>query len=535
MAAFLKSLSRPVHTQEADDSDDELENTFQNKKTVTCTAPPYGKRKGWVPRTAADFGDGGAYPEVPIAQFPRDMGNKDKNGPSSNVVSLQLDGDGKIKYDALIKHGMNQDVILHTGYDSLAPVAITRDDPRRVLPSEDLIQETAERTSSAFAKIVGGKLETAQGKVTAGIKEQQHKEAQFIKYTPANQGAAFNSGAQQRIIRMVDVQVDPMEPPKFKTNKKIPRPPPSPPVPVLHSPPRKVSAEEQAGWKIPPSVSNWKNQRGYIIPLDKRTANDGRGLQDVRFNDSFAKLTEALYIAERVNREAIEMRSQIQKKAAQKDKDRQEESLRTLAQKAREERSGLKPATEAEAEVKEREDIRQERGRERERDRRIQAAAPDKRGRLKRDADRDISEKIALGMPAMKGAGAGGFDSRLFNQSQGMTSGFRDDDAYDVYDKPFRSENATSVYRPTRAKEEWTEEDLEKLKGSRPDKGFMGAEKGGSGRGTGPVQFEKAVLPDDDVFGIDKFLSDAKQTDAVGARKRKTDGPADGESGKRRA
>ena len=39
---------------------------------------------------------------------------------------------------------------------------------------------------------------------------------------------------------MVEAQKDPMEPPKFKTNTKIPRGPPSPPAPVLHSPTRKV-------------------------------------------------------------------------------------------------------------------------------------------------------------------------------------------------------------------------------------------------------------------------------------------------------
>jgi hypothetical protein len=57
--------------------------------------------------------------------------------------------------------------------------------------------------------------------------------------------------------------------------------PPSPPVPVLHSPPRKVTAEEQANWVIPPCISNWKNAKGYTIPLDKRLAADGRGIQDV--------------------------------------------------------------------------------------------------------------------------------------------------------------------------------------------------------------------------------------------------------------
>ena len=39
--------------------------------------------------------------------------------------------------------------------------------------------------------------------------------------------------------------------------------------------------------------------QGYTIPLDKRLAADGRGLQDPHINDKFAKLAEALYIADR--------------------------------------------------------------------------------------------------------------------------------------------------------------------------------------------------------------------------------------------
>lgn len=39
--------------------------------------------------------------------------------------------------------------------------------------------------------------------------------------------------------------------------------------------------------------------QGYTIPLDKRLAADGRGLQQVHINEKFAKLAEALYIADR--------------------------------------------------------------------------------------------------------------------------------------------------------------------------------------------------------------------------------------------
>ena len=94
---------------------------------------------------------------------------------------------------------------------------------------------------------------------------------------------------------MTEAPVDPMEPPKFK-HKKIPRGPPSPPPPVMHSPPRKVSAEEQANWVIPPCISNWKNAKGYTIPLDKRLAADGRGIQDVRNNNIKRILCETLFL-----------------------------------------------------------------------------------------------------------------------------------------------------------------------------------------------------------------------------------------------
>jgi len=149
------------------------------------------------------------------------------------------------------------------------------DEEKLQKPSEEDVAETTERTRLALEKLVQGKISAAMP-VKAADKKQP---AQYIRsvmhrpsavcwyyplfrqfsiylyvyyqtrycisrlrcrYTPAQQGVAFNSGSKQRIIRMVEVQKDPMEPPKFKTNKKIPRGPPSPPAPVMHSPNRKV-------------------------------------------------------------------------------------------------------------------------------------------------------------------------------------------------------------------------------------------------------------------------------------------------------
>ncbi|KAF5800784.1 putative SKI-interacting protein, SKIP [Helianthus annuus] len=104
------------------------------------------------------------------------------------------------------------------------------------------------------------------------------QDSKFLKYKPS--AASFNSASKERIIRMLEMPVDPLDPPKFK-HKRIPKPNGSPPVPLMHSPPQPLTVQDQKGcWKIPPCVSNWKNPKGYTIPLDKRLAADGRGLNN---------------------------------------------------------------------------------------------------------------------------------------------------------------------------------------------------------------------------------------------------------------
>jgi len=104
----------------------------------------------------------------------------------------------------------------------------------------------------------------------------------------------------------------------------------------MHSPPRKVSKDELADWNIPPCISNWKNPRGYTIPLDKRLAADGRGLQQVQINDNFAKIAEALYTAERTARDEVTQRAMIRERLARKEMEAKEEMLRKVAQETRE-------------------------------------------------------------------------------------------------------------------------------------------------------------------------------------------------------
>jgi SNW domain-containing protein 1 len=191
---------------------------------------------------------------------------------------LQVDSEGNVRYDAIVQQGQRPGKIVQSQFKDLVPLLQRKDidDESRLMerPSEDDVQATTDKTRAALEKLVNGKIKAAQPK---NVPDSQGKTS-FIRYTPGQQNG---DGLKQRIIKMSEVVEDPLEPPRFKF-KKIPRGPPSPPPPVLRSPPRKATAQEQKEWMIPPCISNWKNNKGYTIPLDKRLAADGRGLQDVR-------------------------------------------------------------------------------------------------------------------------------------------------------------------------------------------------------------------------------------------------------------
>jgi SNW domain-containing protein 1 len=50
------------------------------------------------------YGDGGAFPEIHMAQYPLNMGFI-KN-QTSNAIQLQVDAEGKPKFDAIVKQNV---------------------------------------------------------------------------------------------------------------------------------------------------------------------------------------------------------------------------------------------------------------------------------------------------------------------------------------------------------------------------------------------------------------------------------------------
>jgi SNW domain-containing protein 1 len=174
--------------------------------------------------------------------------------------------------------------------------------------------------------------------------------------------------------------------------------------------------------------------------------------------------------------------------------------------------------TEAERKrLRERESLRKEKAREREKELRLSHIGGDSKSRSKRYSkynfriDRDISEKVALGIARPAVSAESMYDQRLFNQTSGIASGFGDEDSYSLYDKPlFNGSSANTIYRPKKQETEIANgvstEKITGLLNQKPHKGFSGTDQEASIR-SGPVLFEK----ESDVFGMDAFMSAAKR------------------------
>ena len=205
--------------------------------------PEYPNRAGWRPRAPEDFGDGGAFPEIPVAQYPWGQ----KNATKSNALVVQVDGEGKVDYSAIARQGHSNDRVIHTSFKELIPLRQRAEagDLDLSRPSQEQVAETAERTRKALEALVSGAVASQKPK---NVNVGGRRDPTFVRYTPSAQ-MGDNSKKQDRIMKIVErqrgespvtrlytlapmlISSDPMEPPKFK-HKKIPRGPPTPPPPV---------------------------------------------------------------------------------------------------------------------------------------------------------------------------------------------------------------------------------------------------------------------------------------------------------------
>jgi SNW domain-containing protein 1 len=157
-----------------EDSDDEGDSP-QVKQKLKIGPPPQGHRAGWVPRSLEDFGDGGAFPEIHVAQFPMDMGRKtDKK--SSAVVALQMDSEGNIKYDAILNQDRTHRKIVQSTAKDLVAKKVSELEKDK--PDDDEVLQKMQETQAALEKVLNGKITAAK---VARPEINQKKDAEYIR------------------------------------------------------------------------------------------------------------------------------------------------------------------------------------------------------------------------------------------------------------------------------------------------------------------------------------------------------------------
>eukprot|EP01057_Protomagalhaensia_wolfi_P004791 Protomagalhaensia_wolfi_Nauph_80__4790@NODE_499_length_2427_cov_51_217755_g350_i1_p2_GENE_NODE_499_length_2427_cov_51_217755_g350_i1NODE_499_length_2427_cov_51_217755_g350_i1_p2_ORF_typecomplete_len307_score63_42SKIP_SNW/PF02731_15/4_4e03SKIP_SNW/PF02731_15/7e55NAMassociated/PF14303_6/0_008_NODE_499_length_2427_cov_51_217755_g350_i173993 len=299
--------------------------------------PPYGQRgSSWIPKHPEDYGGGGAFPEIHILQYPENLGLKPtKNGSGRlSALTLQVDEKGALRYDAILNQAENRMITYGRPTDHKPHWAHESVLQR---PSAEEEERLANETALALKNVA--ELKSSSSQIARAVASTKQEDS-YVRYIPDSAAPGYNPQIRERIIRVVEKQVDPLEPPKFQV-RRAPASRDSPPPPIQRAASKKLTAEELAAWRLPPCVSNWKNQSGYTIPLEMRLQADGRGLREVAINSRFAQFSEGLYVAERLAREEIRIKNDMLKQKKELEEQQREQQLREIAAKAREQRNKL--------------------------------------------------------------------------------------------------------------------------------------------------------------------------------------------------
>jgi SNW domain-containing protein 1 len=315
------------------------------------------------------------------------------------------------------------------------------------------VAETTNRTKEALDRIVAKKLHN--DKVTTLSSSSTNDGATYVKYTSAqltNLSGSNETSLKQRVIKITDEKVDPMLPSSFKIRKVPQGPPTDDIVPVIHdeSNTEKLTKADQKKWQIAPSVSNWKNNKGFIIGIENRLRNSEIPTQmtpaDVeKSTQRFTALSDALKSAENKAKEDLKARSSWRKRKETEQTAETQARLSKLAEDARTTRS-LPPHDDMNSvdKLSDKHERRAERRRKAEEElKRERISTKDKVRALVKEQGREVSERVLLGVTEAykKRQKESVFDTDLYLRNSQSSKPAETDDK--VYDQPLFDQGNT--------------------------------------------------------------------------------------------
>src|SRR5438046_1423918 len=99
------------------------------------------------------------------------MGRKGSSS-TSNALAVQVDSEGKVKYDAIARQGHSESRIVHASFKDLIPLRqrVSMGEISLDRPSAEEVAEQMERTKAALASLVSGAVAAQKPKNVKGGK-----------------------------------------------------------------------------------------------------------------------------------------------------------------------------------------------------------------------------------------------------------------------------------------------------------------------------------------------------------------------------
>lgn len=248
----------------------------------------------------------------------------------SSVKELLFNPDGSINYPRTLAAASGGTVGVQASYEDTIPLKVRYPQLKHHFPSytlencpNDSLRKCVEETKQVISQLIT--------KVTGG--EEPEKDKTLHGYS----SSTFNNN-ESKTIEISNLKEDPMLPPRFKlrNNRQEQAAPPPPVLKAVST--EKITKEIKSKWHIPSAVSNWKNNQGFTISLDKRVnaASGGAAAPEADFNfEKFSQLSQALETADADARKQLEEKHEIRRSMATREREQKENDLRLMLENAR--------------------------------------------------------------------------------------------------------------------------------------------------------------------------------------------------------
>ena len=139
-----------------------------------------------------DFGDGGAFPEIHVVQYPLNMGKPGVK--SSAVVTVNVDETGEVRFDSIVKQGSNRNRLVQSSMNDIKGAKDGGDRDLLALPGEKEEAETADKTRLALEALLNGKIKSSKAVSADHVQSKDADEPTYIRYAPDPNAIGYVGG-----------------------------------------------------------------------------------------------------------------------------------------------------------------------------------------------------------------------------------------------------------------------------------------------------------------------------------------------------